>query len=156
MQRGAVLLLMGDCHHHARVEARDLASGAVRWRAPVPASFEEAIRSAADDRDVVVVDHFGVVTLLDLETGELRWRHDTGYALLETRMSLTRRRVVFRSFSGDLFVLARADGRVVARIGPRRLGGYPVEALVPPWPGPERLLVALRLESHRVDLRELP
>jgi outer membrane protein assembly factor BamB len=151
-----VVLATGDGNRHARVEARDLATGAVRWSTPVPGSFEEAIEPAADDRDVVVVDHFGVVTLLDLATGALRWRHDVEFALIDTQMPLTPRRVVFRSFSGDVFVLDRADGHLVARYDPHDLGGYPIATVRPPWPGPVRVLVALRYDTARLDLRPLP
>src|SRR5205823_1403019 len=86
---GRVVLAIGDGDRHARVEARDLATGEVEWRTPVPASFEEAIEPAADDHAVVVVDHFGVVSLLDPATGQLRWQHDLAHALLDTTMALT-------------------------------------------------------------------
>jgi outer membrane protein assembly factor BamB len=122
----------------------------------VPASFEEAIEPSADGRDVAVVDHFGVVSLLDLESGALRWQHDLAHALLATRVSLTGRRVVFSSFSGDVFVLDRADGSLVARLGGEELGGYVVSTRLAPWGGPARLLVALRLGAWKVDLRRIP
>jgi hypothetical protein len=104
----------------------------------------------------VVVDHFGVVTLLDLATGAVRWRHDVEYALMDTQMPMTARRIVFRSFSGDVFVLARADGHLVAQYSAAELGGFPIATVRPPWPGPARLLIALRYDSSRVDLRALP
>jgi outer membrane protein assembly factor BamB len=153
---GLVVLAIGDGNRHARVEARDLATGRLRWQTPVPASFEEGIEPAADDRSVAVIDHFGVVSLLDLRTGHLRWQHDLAHALLETRVSLTRDRVVVTSFSGDVFVLDRRDGHTVARWGWRRLDGYPVATLQPRWRGPDRLLVALRLREWAVQLRALP
>jgi outer membrane protein assembly factor BamB len=153
---GSVVLAIGDGHRNARVEARELATGALRWSTAVPGSFEEAIEPAADDHEVAVVDHFGVVTLLDLATGAVRWRHDLEHALIDTQMPMTAHRVVFRSFSGDVFVLARADGRLVAQYGPADLGGYPIALVRPPWPGPDRLLLALRYDSSRVDLRAMP
>jgi outer membrane protein assembly factor BamB len=155
LQGDTVVLAIGDGNRHARVEAHDLLTGARAWSTAVPGSFEESIEPAADDRDVVVVDHFGVVTALDLATGALRWRHDLGYALLDTQMPLTRRRVVFRSFSGDVFVLDRRDGHLVTRYPPRRLGGYVIATVRPPWPGPAALLVAVRAEALRVDLLPL-
>ncbi len=154
--RGVVVLAIGDGHRHARVEARDLATGERRWQTPVPASFEEAIEPAVDAGVVAVVDHFGVVSLLDLATGRIRWQHDLAHALIATRMALTPRRVVFSSFSGDLFVLDRADGHLVARLGRDRLGGYAVALRRAPWGPPARLLVALRLGAWRVDLRRIP
>jgi outer membrane protein assembly factor BamB len=153
---GRVILAIGDGDRHARVEARALATGALEWRTPVPASFEEAIEPAIDDHDVAVVDHFGVVSVLDPATGRLRWRHDLAHALLETRMTLTATRVAFTSFSGDVFVLDRSDGRVVARLGRRQLGGYPTATLPAPWRGTGRILVALRLQTWGVQLRRLP
>jgi outer membrane protein assembly factor BamB len=104
----------------------------------------------------VVVDHFGVVSLLDPATGELRWQHDLAHALLGTRLTLTPARVTLTTFSGDLFVLDRADGHVVARLGRRELGGFPASTVRAPWRGPGRLLVAVRLLRWGVQLRRLP
>ena len=151
-----MVLAVGDCHRHAWVEARDLATGARRWQTPVPASFEEAIEPAIDARGVVVVDHFGVVTMLDRTTGQRRWQHDLAEPILGTRVTLTRRRVAFASFSGDVFVLDRARGRLVARLGRQRLGGYVASTLRAPWRGPDRLLIALRLRTWAVQLHRLP
>jgi outer membrane protein assembly factor BamB len=157
IQRGLVVVAVGDGNRHARVEARDLATGETRWSTTVPGSFEEAIEPAADARDVVVVDHLGVATLLDLTSGVVRWQHDVEYALIETHMSLTGRRVVFTSFSGDVFVLDRATGRVVSQQSARRLGGYPITTRATSWGGRPGLLVALRFdEPFRVELRPLP
>jgi outer membrane protein assembly factor BamB len=156
MRAELVVLAIGDCSRHARVEGRDLASGARRWQVVVPASFEEAIEPAIDGQGVAVVDHFGVVTLIDPTTGHVRWRHDLARPLLATRMGLSARRVVFSDFSGTVFVLDRADGRVVSRLGARRLGGYPVALRQVPWRGRPRLLTALRYDAWRVDLRTIP
>lgn len=156
VRKGLVVLAIGDGYRHARVEARTLATGDLRWQTPVPASFEEGIEPAIDDHEVVVVDHFGVVSLLDLATGRLRWQHDLASALLRTRLDLTPSRVVFSSFSGDVFVLDRRDGALVAQLGRRRLGGYTVATLRPRWRGARGLLVALRLDTWGVQLRRLP
>ena len=156
VERGLVVLAIGDGWRHARVEARDLATGEVRWQTPMPASFEEAIEPAADARAVAVTDHFGVVSLLDRTTGRLVWQHDLAHALLATRVALTRHRVALTTFSGDVFLLDRHDGHTVARLGWRRLGGYPVSTRRPPWPGRARLLVALRIREWAVQLRALP
>ena len=82
---GLVVLAIGDGHRRAWVEAREVATGAARWQTPVTASFEEAIEPAVDARDVAVVDHFGVVTVLDRATGRLRWQHDLARVVLQTR-----------------------------------------------------------------------
>ncbi len=153
---GLVVLAVGDCHRRAWVEARDVATGAPRWRTPVTASFEEAIEPAVDARDVAVVDHFGVVTLLDRATGRLRWQHDLARAVLQTRVVLTGDRVAVAANSGEVFVLGRRDGRIASRLDADRLGGYPVALLRAPWRGPPRLLVALRATAWAVELRRLP
>jgi outer membrane protein assembly factor BamB len=153
---GVVVVAMGAAEHHGRVEARELGTGAVRWSTPVPGPFEEAIEPAADGRAVVVVDHDGVATLLDLATGSVRWQHAVEYFTNETQMSLTRERVVFTSFSGDLFVLDRANGRVVSHASARRLGGFPIAVRVTSWAGRAGILVALRMdEPYRVVLLPL-
>ncbi len=151
-----VLLAIGDRDGRARVEARDLATGALRWQTLIPGSFDASTEPAADGRDVVVVDDDGVVSLLDFRTGALRWRDDVDYFTSHTEMTLTARRVVFRTFSGRVFVLARADGHLVAQMTPRQLGGDPVAVLRAPWPGPDRFVVALRYDTTRVDLRTMP
>ena len=71
-------------------------------------------------------------------------------------MSLTADRVVFSANSGEVFVLARRGGRVVARLDVADLGGYPVALLRAPWRGPARLLAALRYDAWRVELRRIP
>ena len=115
-----MVLAIGDGDRHARVEARDLATGEVQWQTPVPASFEEAIEPAVDDHSVAVVDHFGVVTVLDPETGQLRWQHDLADVLIATRVVLAGNRVAFTSYAGVLHVLDRRDGHVVQTVAPAR------------------------------------
>jgi outer membrane protein assembly factor BamB len=146
-----VFLAVGDGDRHARVEARDLATGAVQWQTEVPASFEEAIEPAVDDHAVAVVDHFGVVSVLDPRTGRLRWQRDLADVLLATRVVLTDDRVAFTSYAGVLYVLDRRDGHVVRTLGPGSLGGLPV-AIAPHGNG---VLLALRLRDWGVQLRHL-
>jgi outer membrane protein assembly factor BamB len=153
---GRVVLAIGDGDRHARVEARDLATGAVVWQTPVPASFESGIEPAADDDAVAVVDHFGVVTVLDPATGKLRWQHDLADVVLASRMVLTRDRVAFTSYVGVLHVLDRRDGHEVRALAAARLGGLPV-AMAPSPPGRgRRVLLALRLRDWGVQNRRLP
>jgi hypothetical protein len=95
--------------------------------------------------------------MLYVATGAIRWQHDVGHALLETRMSLTARRVVLTSFSGDVFVLDRASGHVVASASAEHLGGYPIATATTSWGRRSGLLVALRMaEPFRVELHPLP
>jgi hypothetical protein len=71
-------------------------------------------------------------------------------------MTLTPDRVTFVSFSGHLFVLERRSGRLLARLGPPKLGGYPAWTLQAPGRDPNRLLIALRMLTSGVQLRRLP
>ena len=113
-------------NRHARVEARDLATGerALADAGPgVVRGGDRARRRRPRGRG-------GRPLRCRLAARprhrRIRWQHDLAHALIATRMALTPRRVVFSSFSGDLFVLDRADGHLVARLGRDRLGGYPV------------------------------
>jgi len=156
---GQVVLAIGDGDRHARLEARDLATGEVRWQTPVPASFEAAIEPTVDDHAVAVVDHFGVVTLLDPDTGRRRWQHDLADVVLATRVVLTRNRVAFTSYAGVLHVLDRHDGHVVQSVEPRRLGGLPAAIAASPWSRRRQsggALLALRLHDWGVQLRRFP
>lgn len=153
---GRVVLAVGDGERHARVEARDLGSGARQWSTPVPASFEEAIEPVLDHDAVAVVDHFGVVSLLDPATGRLRWQHDLADVVLATRVVLTAHRVAFVSYRGVLHVLDRSDGREVAHLRPERLGGLAVAGLPSPWATRRGVLLAVRLRDWGVQLRRLP
>jgi outer membrane protein assembly factor BamB len=152
---GRVVLAIGDGDRHARVEARDLASGALQWQTAMPASFEEAIEPAVDDDAVAVVDHFGVVSQLDPDTGRVRWRHDLADVLVATRVVLTGSRVAFTSYAGVLHVLDRRDGHVVAALAPGRLGGLPVATAAAPFGHGNGVLLALRLRDWGVQLRRL-
>ncbi len=151
-----VVVAIGDGNRHARVEAHDLATGELQWQTPVPASFEAAIEPAVDGHAVAVVDHFGVVTVLDPATGRLRWQHDLADVLLSTRVVLSRERVAFTSYAGVLHVLDRRDGHVVQNLAPRRLGGLPVAILGVPRASGRGVLLALRLHDWEVQLRRLP
>ncbi len=72
-----------------------------------------------------MVDHFGVVTVLEPTTGRLRWQHDLADVLIEARVVLTADRVAFTSYAGVLHVLDRRDGHEIQALPPARLGGAP-------------------------------
>lgn len=147
-----VVLASGDGHFGAGVEARSLVSGVVRWRAEVPASFERAVEPVAGRHEVVVVDHFGTVTDLDLRDGHTRWQRTLGEPVLATRLALTRSRVVLTTYAGSLVVLGRADGRLVAVTDRRHLAGYPVGGLAVRWAGRSGWLTGLRLSPATLAL----
>jgi outer membrane protein assembly factor BamB len=151
-----VVVAAGDGQFTAAAEARDLATGAVRWRVPVPASFERAIEPAAGRHEVVLVDHFGTVTVLDLADGHTRWQRGLGEPVLATRVSLTRSRVVLTTYAGTVTVLGRADGRVVAAPSRTLIGGYPVGGLTVAWGGTPGFLTGLRLSNGGLALLRVP
>jgi len=115
-----VIVAAGDGDYSASVRALGLADGTVRWQAPVPASFEPGlvpgIAGVGRPAGVVgVVDHHGTVSLLELRTGALRWRTETGVPALGGRLLLTSDAVVIRNEGQQLVVLDRSRGGVVDR-----------------------------------------
>ena len=146
---GMVVLGEGNGNLAARVVARDLASGAERWSVPAPASFEPGVIPGAAGYDVAVCDHFGTVTLVDAHRGMTRWQTPLRAPILDTRVLLTPRAVVLRTYGGRIVVLDRASGRVVRRLDP---GGFPVGFGV----GKGRLVFAVRLaRPDRVESERL-
>jgi len=153
---GTVYIAQGDDNYHATVQAWDATTGVPRWETSVPGSFEDSIEPALGGGELVVVDHAGVVTVLDATTGHIRWQRDVAQFVLETRISLSRRRITFVAFSGDVFVLDRGSGRTVARATGEGLGGYVTATEMTTWPGHQGLLLATRLASDRLELRRIP
>jgi outer membrane protein assembly factor BamB len=151
-----VVVAAGDGRFRASVEARSLATGEVRWQAPVPASFERAVEPVAGRHEVVVVDHFGTVTALDLADGRTRWHRALGEPVLATRVALTRSRVVLVTYGGTVTVLGRADGRLVAGTDRRHLAGYPVGGLAVRWGGHPAWLTGLRRGTATLALLRVP
>jgi outer membrane protein assembly factor BamB len=151
-----VVVAAGDGHYTAAVEARSLATGEVRWQVPVPASFERAVEPAAGRHEVVVVDHFGTVTALDLADGRTRWQRALDEPVLATRVALTPSRVLLATYGGTVTVLGRADGRVVATTDRRRLAGYPVGGVAVRWGGHASWLTGLRLGTATLALVRVP
>jgi outer membrane protein assembly factor BamB len=147
---GVVVLGEGDGNFAARVAARDVASGAERWSVPAPASFESGVTPGASRDVVAVCDHFGTLTLVDVRRGTSRWQTALRVPILDTRVVVTRRAVIVRTFGGKLVALDRTSGRVVRRLVP---GGFPVGFGV----GEGRLVFAVRLaRPDRVESERLP
>jgi outer membrane protein assembly factor BamB len=142
---GVVVLAVGDGSYHARVEARDLATGEARWSTTVPASFEEAIEPAIGAGEVVVVDHFGIVTSLGLDRGDRRWTRPLGEPVLAGRVSLGDHRVVLTTYGGAVVTIRRSDGQVLAHAEAKQLGGIPLGGVLVAWPGHSGYLTGLRL-----------
>lgn len=150
IRNGLVVLGEGNGNFAARIAARDLASGAERWSVPAPASFESGVIPGAAGDDVAVCDHFGTVTLVDARRGATRWQTPLRVPILDTRVLLTSRALVIRTYGGKIVLLDRASGRVVRRLDP---GGFPVGFGV----GGGRMVFAVRLaRPDRVESERLP
>jgi outer membrane protein assembly factor BamB len=147
---GLVVLGEGNGNFAARVVARDLASGAERWSVPAPASFESGVTPGGAGGDVVVSDHFGTVTLVDVHAGTTRWQTAIREPVLDTRVVLGARTVVIRTYGGKVVVVDRDSGRVVRRVDP---GGFPVGV----GTSAGRLIFAVRLaRPDRVEAIAMP
>jgi outer membrane protein assembly factor BamB len=150
MHDGLVVVGEGNGNFAARVVARDIVSGAERWSVPAPASFESGVTPAAGGGDVVVTDHFGTVTLVDARAGKARWQTAVGEPILDTRMVLTARAVVLRTYGGKVVVVDRESGRVLRRVDP---SGFPVGA----GTSGGRLIFAVRhARPDRVEAEAMP
>jgi outer membrane protein assembly factor BamB len=150
IQRGLVVLGEGKGNFEARIVGRDVASGAERWSVTVPASFESGLTPGADGDDVVVSDHFGTVTLVDANAGQVRWQSAIKEPILDTRLLLSPDAVALTTYGGKVVILDRRSGRVVRRVDP---GGFPVAAGVTG----KRLVFAVRLaHPDRVEALALP
>ena len=144
----------GNGHFSAWVADLDVVTGRARWAVRAPASFSGGI-PAVDRHDVVFVDQIGDVFALDPRTGSARWTRSLRQRVIDARVVLFPRRVVVRTFSGELFVLDRVSGRVVARADPRDFDGFPSDAVR--LGRSTRMLVALRItEPNCVELWRVP
>ena len=154
MDDGRAFLATGDGHYHAWVGDYDVAGGAPRWEVRVPASFQTGVVPAVDAHDLVVIDQLGLVTVFNPATGTPRWTQDLNRHVYVTRVVLLARRVVVTTLSGELFVLDRVSGRVVARADISDFGGRPVLAAA--FGRSNQILVSLRITAGRVQLRRVP
>jgi outer membrane protein assembly factor BamB len=147
---GLVITGEGDAKYSSRIVARDLETGVERWSAPAPASFEPTITPGVLGTEVAIVDHFGTVTLLDVDDGRVRWQSPLEEPLLDANVLVTETAVVLKTYHGNVVVLDRGTGRVLEREYP---GGYSAGVAL----AGGRLLVALRLtEPGRVVARPAP
>lgn len=145
-----VVVAHGDGIHSSVVRALDLATGTDRWQVPLAGWWDEALEAAVAPDAVYLLDGMGTVVAVELATGAVRWRQETGRPLVDGRLVLAADAVVFASYDDELMVLDRADGRIRAA-EPQR--GVPVDLAATP----EGLVVALRLgEPSRVEARPVP
>ena len=147
---GLVVLGEGNGNFAARIVARDLVTGAERWSVPAPASFESGVTPGAAGGHVVVSDHFGTVTLVDVRAGKTQWQTAIREPILDTRVVVGPHTVVIRTYGGKVVVLDRDSGRVIRRVDP---GGFPVGI----GTSAGRLIFAARLaRPDRVEAIAMP
>ncbi|MEX1006214.1 MAG: PQQ-binding-like beta-propeller repeat protein, partial [Acidimicrobiia bacterium] len=151
---GRAFVALGDGKFSAAVGGYNLTTGQPDWAVIMPASFEPSIVPAVDGHDYVVIDRIGQVSAIDPVSGEPRWTRELRQRVFDTQVVLLPRRVVVTTLSGELFVLDRVSGRVVAHTDARRLNGLPI-AVAHVGTG-NRVLVAYRLtEPGRVEMRRV-
>jgi outer membrane protein assembly factor BamB len=155
LDHGRAIVATGDGHFHAWMAAFGLDAGESDWAVTMPASFQTGVVPASDGRDLVVVDRIGRVTAFDPVAGTLHWTRPLNRHVIDSQVVLLRRRVVVTTLPGELFVLDRVSGRVIAHATGRDFDGIPV--LAAPTRRPDRMVVALRLtEPGRVEMRRVP
>jgi outer membrane protein assembly factor BamB len=148
---GIVVVTDGEGIHTAFVRALELGDGLERWRVPLPGWWDDELEAAAEPPSAYLLDGLGTVVALDLRSGELQWRRETGRPLVSGRVALTPDAVVFASYDDELMVLDRATGHVRAT-EPQR--GVPVDVAGRGSRGSHGLVVALRLAvPSRVEAR---
>ena len=122
LDRGRAFLATGDGRYHAWIAEFDVAAGASEWALRVPASFQSGMVPAVDARDLVLIDQLGRVIDIDPMTGTPRWTPGPQPPGVRLRgRAPARDAIVVTTLSGELFVLDRVSGRVVARADTQRL-----------------------------------
>ncbi len=143
--RPMVIVGAGRGSYDSEVRAYDLVDGRLRWRAPVPASFQALQAPLADGRDLYVQDQLSNVTRLDLATGRRRWSTETGSISTQGTPARAGDAILVTNFTDDVFTLDRATGAIRAR---RRTAGFPTDLTV----AHDTVLVAQRLvEEHQIQ-----
>jgi outer membrane protein assembly factor BamB len=151
---GRAFVAIGDGKFSAAVGRYNLVSGDVDWVVIMPASFEPSIVPAIDDHDFVIIDRIGQVTAIDPVSGAPRWTRGLRQRVMHAQVVLLPRRVVVTTFSGELFVLDRVSGRVVAHTDAQRLNGLP--AATARIGSGSRMLIAYRLtQPGRLEMRRV-
>lgn len=102
----------------SRVRSIDAATGATRWSRRVHGAFWPRFDVAADAAGVAVVDARGTITLLDANTGRIRWRRATKRRQLEVSPRLLGQVVAITTYGTGLQALSRSDGSALANAMP--------------------------------------
>jgi outer membrane protein assembly factor BamB len=140
-----VVLGAGDGDYRSQALAFTLSDGAPMSTASLPASFEPGIQPGVAGYSVVLVDHFGTVTMVDALHGRLEWQTKLDQPVLIERPVITDGVVVVTTYAREVVWLDRRTGRIIRRWEP---GAVP--AAIAASDG--RLVVALRVtEPGRVE-----
>jgi outer membrane protein assembly factor BamB len=115
---GLVVLGAGDDNYRSEVRAFALRGGAPVWAAAVPASFEPGIEPGVAGTDVVLVDHLGTATALDVRDGRVRWQRPLERAVLVERPVISDRFVIVTTAAREVVWLDRRSGRIIRRWEP--------------------------------------
>ncbi len=149
-----VVIAEGDGDYHAQVRALDAGSGTQLWASAVDASFESGVTPGVSGSDVVVVDHFGMVTLLDLASGRMGWQTPLDRPVLWTRILITDQAVVLTTWARDLVTIDRHTGRVRSAVQPGGPGGVPLAIAPLGATRPSGIVVVLRrTDPPRIEAR---
>ncbi len=140
--RRRVVVGSGNGNYDSEVRAYDLSSGRLRWRAPMPASFQPDLVPLADGNALYVMDQLSHVSRFDLSTGRHRWTTDTGSIAIDGTPARAGSAILVTSLSDDVVTLDRTTGAIRAR---RRTAGVPIDLVV----AHHLVLVAQRLVEQR-------
>lgn len=97
----------------ARVAARDVETGAVRWKTPVIGRFGTSLFGDAAGGDVVIANEAGSVLSLDVGSGSLRWTSDPVEASDEAHPKIAGDRVFITPLSAGAVEIDRSSGAVI-------------------------------------------
>ncbi len=145
-----VVVADGDRHYSARIRGIDAATGATRWTTSAPSSFEPQMEPMVDGDDYAVVDHFGMLMMVDVRTGEIRWHLKDHHPVVDSRVHLVGDLLVFRDASNFVFEFDRVTGEL-------RGGAVADATVIDTAIADGKLLVALRLaRPSRIEANALP
>jgi outer membrane protein assembly factor BamB len=97
----------------ARVAARDVATGAVRWSTPVVGRFGPSLFGDAAGTDVVIANRAGSVLSLDVGSGSVHWTSDPVEASDEAHPKIAGGRVFLTPLSAGAVEIDRGSGAVL-------------------------------------------
>ena len=97
----------------ARVAARDVATGAVKWTTPVVGRFGPSLFGDAAGTDVVIANRAGSVLSLDVGSGSLHWTSDPVEASDEAHPKIAGTRVFLTPLSAGAVEIDRSSGAVL-------------------------------------------